>query len=326
MKIVVTGSLGNISKPLVIELIKQGHQVTVVSSSAARKSEIEQLGALAAIGEIEDSVFLIKTFVGQDAVYCMIPPFDFFGDKNLDYQKQALDISTNYVQAIEKSGIKKVIHLSSVGAEKPSGAGVLVFHYIAESIFKKLPSEVNVTHIRPASFDYNLYAFMDMIKGKGFLEGIIGKLLYLKYYGFKGLLKGYSGIILSNYGAADKIAWVSPIDIASVITEEINSHQTGKKVRYVASEELTCQEIAAILGNAIGKPYLKWVLISDKQMTDAFIKIGASETISKAFTEMNVAMHNGRLFEDYFKNKPDVLGRVKIKDFAKEFATKYKNL
>jgi len=137
MKIVVTGSLGNISRPLVIQLISQGHQVTVVSSSADRKKEIEQLGAQAVIGEIEDSIFLNKTFEGQDAVYCMIPPFNFFGKQNLDYQKQALEISTNYVQAIQKAGIKKVIHLSSVGAEKPNGAGVLVFHYIAESVFKK---------------------------------------------------------------------------------------------------------------------------------------------------------------------------------------------
>ena len=107
MKIAVTGSLGNISRPLVVQLIKQGHQVTVISSSAARKVEIEQLGAQAAIGEIEDSIFLNKTFEDQDAAYCMIPPFNFFGKQNLDYQKQALEISTNYVQAIQKAGIKK---------------------------------------------------------------------------------------------------------------------------------------------------------------------------------------------------------------------------
>lgn len=326
MKVIVTGSLGNISKPLVVQLIKQGHQVTVVSSSAVRKSEIEQLGAKAAIGEITDRIFLTNAFEGQDAAYCMIPPFNFFGDQNVNYREQALNISTNYVQAIQKADIKKVVHLSSVGAEKQAGAGVLVFHYIAENVFKELPPDITVTHLRPASFDYNLYAFMDMIKGKGFLEGFIGKLLYLKHYGLKGLLKGYSGIILSNYGGADKIAWVSPIDIASAITEEIGSPQKGRKVRYVASEELTCQEIATILGNAIGKPYLKWVLISDGQMKDAFIKIGASDKIAKEFTEMNVAMHDGSLFEDYFKNRPSILGRVKIKDFAKEFAIKYSKL
>ena len=233
MKIVVTGSLGNISKPLVIQLIKQGHQVTIISSSAVRKSEIEQLGAVAAIGEIKDGIFLTKTFEGHDAAYCMIPPFDFFGNQNLNYQK-ALNISTNYVQAIQKAGIKKVIHLSSVGADKPTGAGILIFHHIAENVFKQLSPEVAVIHIRPGSFDYNLYAFMDMVKGKGFLEGIIGKLLYLKHYDLKGLLKGYSGIILSNYGGVDKIAWVSPIDIASAIAEEINTQQEGKKVRYLS--------------------------------------------------------------------------------------------
>jgi uncharacterized protein YbjT (DUF2867 family) len=323
MKIVVTGSLGNISKPLILQLIKEGHQVTVISSSMARKAEIEQMGAKAAIGKLEDVIFLTKTFEGQDAAYCMLPPFNFFGDQNLDYQEKALKISTNYVQAIQNARIKKVIHLSSVGAEKPTGAGVLVFHYIAECVFKQLPPDVTVTHIRPGSFDYNLYAYMDMVKGKGFLEGVIGKLLYLKHYGLKGLLKGFSGIILSNYGGTDKIAWVSPIDIATAIAEEINAQQKGNNVRYVASEELTCQEIASVLGNAIGKPYLKWVLISDRQMSDAFIKIGASEKIAKEFTEMNVAMHNGSLFDDYFKNRPARLGRVKIKDFATEFAIKY---
>lgn len=323
MKIVVTGSLGNVSKPLVLLLIEQGHQVTVISSSGARKAAIEQLGAKAAIGEVEDVVFLTKTFEGHDAAYCMLPPFNFFGDHTLDYQKQALNISTNYVQAIQNSGIKKVIQLSSVGAEKATGAGVLVFHHIAENVFKQLPPDVAVTHLRPGSFDYNLYAFMDMVKGKGFLEGFIGKLLYLRYYGLKGLLKGYSGIILSNYGGTDKIAWVSPIDIASAIAEEVNAQQEGKKVRYVASEELSCQEIATVLGKAIGKPYLKWVLISDKQMTDAFKKIGASSKIATAFTEMNAAMHHGSLFEDYFKNRPAILGKIKMNDFAKAFALKY---
>lgn len=323
MKIVVTGSLGNVSKPLVLLLIEQGHQVTVISSSAARKAAIEQLGAKAAIGELEDPIFLTKTFDGHDAAYCMLPPFNFFGDQTLDYQKQALNISTNYVQAIQNAGIKRVVHLSSVGAERPTGAGVLVFHHIAESVFKQLPDDVAVTHLRPGSFDYNLYAFMDMVKGKGFLAGIIGKLLYLRHYGLKGLSKGYSGIILSNYGGTDKIAWVSPSDIASAIAEEMVARQGGKVVRYVASEELTCQEIAAALGKAIGKPYLKWVLISNKQMTDAFMQIGASAKIAKAFTEMNAAMHHGSLFEDYFKNRPAILGKTKMNDFAKAFALKY---
>lgn len=324
MKIIVTGSVGNISKPLALELIRQGHQVTIISSNKNRTEEILKMGGVPAIGRIQDADFLIKTFEGKDAVYCMLPPFDYFGDKNLDYKKEASTIANNYSKAITQTGIKKVVHLSSVGAEKSEGTGLLVFHHIVEKVLKKLPPTVSLTHIRPVSFDYNLYSFMDMIKGKGFLEGFIGKMFYLRHYGISGLLKGYSGIILSNYGNDDTLPTVSPVDIATAIAEELNSVDSGRKVRYVASDELSCQEIASILGNEIGKPYLKWVLISDKQMTNAMKQFGASDRIAQEFTEMNKTMHEGSLFEDYYKNRPAKMGSVKLKDLAKDFAQKYR--
>jgi len=40
MKIVVTGSLGRISKPLTKSLVQKGHQVTVISSKQEKKKEI----------------------------------------------------------------------------------------------------------------------------------------------------------------------------------------------------------------------------------------------------------------------------------------------
>jgi uncharacterized protein YbjT (DUF2867 family) len=46
MKIVVTGALGNISKPLAIALIENGHQVTVISSNTEKIKNIEALGAV----------------------------------------------------------------------------------------------------------------------------------------------------------------------------------------------------------------------------------------------------------------------------------------
>ncbi len=55
MKIVVTGSLGHISKPLAHELVQKGHSVTVISSKAERKKDIEAMGAKAAIGSMENA-------------------------------------------------------------------------------------------------------------------------------------------------------------------------------------------------------------------------------------------------------------------------------
>ena len=177
--------------------------------------------------------------------------------------------------------------------------------------------------MRPVGFYYNLYQFMDIIKGQGFLKGIVGLFLALRYYGLTGLLQGKRGLIVSNYGAEDKVPWVSPMDIASAISEELVSNIKGRKVRYVASEDLTCNQIANILGTAVGKPYLKWITISDKQMMDALIKYKMPVSLATDITEMNASHRTGgMLFEDYYKNIP-IMGKVKMKDFAREFAAVY---
>ena len=102
MNIIITGSLGNISKPLATELVQKGHAVTVISSDAEKQSAIEVLGATAAIGTLEDADFLAATFMGADAVYCMIPPNNYF-DPNLDLLAYYRRIATNFVQAVEQA-------------------------------------------------------------------------------------------------------------------------------------------------------------------------------------------------------------------------------
>ncbi|MDB5017277.1 MAG: NAD-dependent dehydratase [Mucilaginibacter sp.] len=74
MKYVITGSTGHISKPLSEQLIKAGHDVTIISSNDDKVKQIEDLGATASIGSVEDVAFLTKTFAGTDAVYTMVPP------------------------------------------------------------------------------------------------------------------------------------------------------------------------------------------------------------------------------------------------------------
>jgi uncharacterized protein YbjT (DUF2867 family) len=71
MKIIITGSLGNISKPRTQTLVTNNHRVTVITSNAERQNEIEAIGASAAIGSMEDASFLTKIFKGADIVYCM---------------------------------------------------------------------------------------------------------------------------------------------------------------------------------------------------------------------------------------------------------------
>jgi uncharacterized protein YbjT (DUF2867 family) len=295
MKIIVTGSLGRISKHLTTELVQKGHAITVISSNPEKQKDIKALGATAAIGSLQDVDFLTATFTGADAVYCMVPPANYM-DHGLDLAAYCNNIANNYAKAIRGSRVKRVIHLSSIGAHLEKDSGIILFHRNVETILGSLP-DVNITFMRPTAFHYNLYAFIPVIKNTGSMS--------------------------SNYGADDKIVWVAPADIAAAIADEIVAPPSGRKVRYVGSDELSCHEVARILGAAIGKPGLTWELITDEQMQNRLESIGMNPKIAAGLVEMQASMHSGRFFDDYYLNRPSALGKTKMTDFAKEFAAAF---
>lgn len=296
MNIVVTGSLGNISKPLTQALLAKGHSVTVFSHTPARQQEIEALGAKAAIGNMEDADFLATTFAGADAVYCMTSQGGGFSDPNFDLLAYANKVTNSYKAAVQRSGVKRVVYLSSVGAHMDKGNGMLSFYCYAEKIVNELPSDVAITFMRPVAFYYNLLGFIPTIKTQG--------------------------AIFANYGGDAPLPWVSPIDIATAVAEELTTPAIGRNVRYVASEEISCNEIATILGTAIGKPDLKWIVIPDEQLFKGLLATGMNPQIAAGMVEMYASTRRGELAEDYYRHRP-VLGKVKMKEYAKQFAALY---
>src|SRR5690606_13274897 len=148
-----------------------------------------------------DIVYLMETMEAAGDMF----------DKSVDFIETINKIGDNYKTAVEQSGVKKIVHLSSVGAHTNKGTGILIFHYNVESRLRKLPEDVDIKFIRPVGFYINLYAFLQPIKHKG--------------------------AIISNYGGDKKEPWVHPLDIADVIAEEMDKPFSGRTVRYVASDE-----------------------------------------------------------------------------------------
>ena len=293
MKYVVTGSLGNISRPLAEKLVAAGHSVTVVSSKADKNVQIEALGAKAAIGSVEDVAFLTSTFSGADAVYTMVPPN--FGAT--DWKKYIGGIGENYAEAIHASGVKHVVNLSSIGAHMPEGCGPVSGLYFVEKALNALES-VNVKHLRPGFF-------------------------YPNFLGNAGMAK-HMGVIGGNYGEGTTLTLVYPGDIADAAAEELlKLNFRGKSIRYVMSDEKTTHQVAEILGKAIGKPELPWVNFKDEETFGGMVQAGVPEEIAKNYAEMGSAMRSGEMMSDYFKNKPAEFGKTKFETWAPVFAAVY---
>lgn len=298
MKIVITGSLGHIGKPLTTDLVRKGHQVTVITSKPERQAAIEALGAKAAVGTFFNVEFLTQTFKGADIVYLM-EAWEGIGsifDKDADFVAAFERIGNNYKTAVEQPGVKRVVHLSSIGAHTDQGTGSLSLHHKVENILRKLPDDVSIKFMRPVGFYTNLFRSLESIKTKH--------------------------AIISTYGGNRKEPWVAPQDIAERIAEEMEKPFEGKTVHYLASDEVSPDEIAQLLGEAIGLPELQWTVIPDEQMLSGMLAAGMNEWIAKGFVAMQAAQRNGSLYEDFYRHQP-VFGKTKFRDFVKEFAQVY---
>lgn len=294
MKIVITGSLGHISKPLTTILTQKGHAVTVISSNPEKQQAIEALGATAAIGALQDTAFLVNAFKNADALYAMAPP-NYSGVSDIrGYYRQ---IGDSYAQAIRETGVRRVVFLSSMGADLNEGTGVVMGVHDVEGILNGLP-DVSLTILRPGYFYYNLYNYVGQIKGLG--------------------------AISDNFGGEDRVVMVSPEDIAAVAAEELQATGTVRPIRYIASDERTASEIARALGAAIGMPDLQWTVCSDAQRLADLQRFGVPPAFAASLVEMTACIHSGAFYRDYRLQKLAPTGRVKLEDFLREFAAAFK--
>lgn len=290
MKFTLTGSLGNIGKPLAEILIKAGHELTIISNEPDMKAKIEAFGAKAAIGSIADIAFLTNSFTGADTIYTMVP----YNFKVTNYRQYVAGIGNSYAAAIKASGVKRVVNLSSIGAHLENGTGPITGLHDVEQILNQLEN-VAVKHLRPAIFYVNFFFDIALIKS----QNIMG----------------------NNYGKEARLVMAHPRDIAAVAAYELQQSFTDKSYRYVVSDEQRISDIVKTLGNAIGKPELPWVQFTDEQTFAGMTMAGIMPpAIANLYVELGTAIDKGILWEDYDRNKPEILGNTKLADFAKEFA------
>jgi uncharacterized protein YbjT (DUF2867 family) len=292
MKIIITGSLGNISRPLATALIAEGQEVTVISSNPEKSAEITQLGAHAAIGSVSNENFLINAFTGADLVYLMVPP-DFSASNFRAYIKS---VGQHYANAVKAAGVKKVVLLSSIGAHLDQGTGPIAGLHDVEQIFDPLEN-LDLLILRPAFFYNNFYANIDLIK--------------------------HMGIIGSNYGADQAIVLVDPKDIAAAAANKIKEGFSGKSILYIASDKRKLSEVALALGTAIGKADLPWIAFDDTQAFDGMVGAGLPAEIANNYVEMGTAIRSAVLWEDFESKKITPVGKIKLEDFAAQFALAY---
>jgi len=289
------GATGNIGSKLANILLDKGEKVKVIGRSAERLQPFVDHGAEAAVGDVSDVGFLTNIFKGADAVFALIPP----AYTSNDFRGYYNEIGANIVKAIQESGVKHVVFLSSHGAHLPKKTGPIKGLYDVEQQLNTL-DDVNILHLRPTYFMENVLANIGMIKNMGMNGG-----------GIKGDMK---------------FAMIATKDIAPVAAEHLLKRDfSGKTVHELLGErDISMDEVTRVFGEKIGKPDLRYVPFSAEDEKKGLMDFGLSDDASDQMVELSQAINDGIIAVNLARTAKNTTG-TSIEEFAGFFAQVYEN-
>jgi uncharacterized protein YbjT (DUF2867 family) len=263
---VVMGASGHTGQVVANNLLAGGQKVRVVGRNTTRLKPLTAKGAEGFIADVTDAGALSKAFHQAEAAYVLIPPNPGSTDP-LGYMSR---VSDAIVAAVQKAGVKNVVSLSSLGAEKSSGTGPVVGLHHLEQKLNQI-ADTNVLHLRAGSFMENTLPQVNAIR--------------------------QMGAVATPLRADLKLPMVATRDIGAVASEAL-LHPTvrGKQTRELLGQrDLTYTEAAAIIGKAIGTFDLKYMQAPDDQFRAVLLQMGMSEQFAKLLLEMNGALNSGSM-------------------------------
>jgi uncharacterized protein YbjT (DUF2867 family) len=262
----IAGATGHSGHVVAEQLLSRGRKVRAIGRSEERLQPLVERGAEAAICDLSDRAALAKAFAGADGVYAMIPPKMDAPDFRA-YQDQIIEALAG---AIAEAGVKHVVTLSSVGADKSEKTGPIVGLHILEEKLNQIPG-LNVLHLRPGYFMENTLAQIGAIKTIGVVAGPLRAELEIAMTATRDI---------GEY-AARRLA---RLDFSGSQTQEL-----------LGERDISMAGAAGIIGRGIGRPHLSYTRISNDEFLRLMVQMGASKSTADLMVEMSEAMNAGHV-------------------------------
>ena len=264
--ITVMGATGHTGGGIADRLLAAGEKVRVHGRSAGRLEALAARGAEPVVGDAASAGDLARAFAGAEAVYTLLPPTPQAADVPAEQDRFGEAIAS----AVRESGVRRVVMLSSVGADRPSGNGPIDGLYRQEQRLRAIPG-IDLLILRPGYFMENLSANLPLIENQGINGGAI---------------------------AGDvSFAAIATRDIAAAAAEALlaGDFEGGTVRELLGPRNVTMNELTRILGEAIGKPDLAYVQFPYDDFVAALEQAGLSSSMAQLYSEMARAFNEGRI-------------------------------
>ncbi len=274
---IVLGASGQVGSAVARQLLEKKLPVKGIVREQKKGAELEKQGANIGVADALDLPSLKSAFENGEILFVITPETG----KSEDVLKETRDILDNYRAAIQGSGIRKVVGLSSVGAQHASGKGNLEMSYMLEHAFEGLP--VHQVFIRPAYYFSNWAMSLEQIKTDGVLH--------------------------SFYPVELPIHMISPQDVAQ-IAAEIMVREESDSITYELEgpQTYTALDVAAAFAKALGRE-VKAEQIPHEQWEGVIKKMGFTDNATHNFIKMTEAVIDGSAV-------PEGHGVVSVKGFT----------
>lgn len=270
--ILVMGATGQVGSKVVSHLLSHNQKVRCVARSFPRKDLFP--GAEFALGDANNVSFMADAMRGCSAALVMIPE-NLQSTETRYYQNKIGEV---IAEAIEEAGIKKIVNLSSIGADLESGTGHILGLHDQEQRLNEI-THADIVHLRPAYFMEN------------FLSGIPSIISMNRFF--------------STVPSEVPCHMIATRDIASRAAFLLMNPQfKSQNVESLLGErELSFGEAIHIIGETIQKPDLEYVEVADKDMMKFLMGSGISEDSAEGLLEMETAIGNGTFMATVSRDK-----------------------
>jgi len=286
---VVLGASGNTGHVVAQELLSKGEKVRVVGRNADHLQFLAAKGGEIFVADVTDPEALAGALQGADSAYVLIPP----NPKSNNVRAFQALVADTIAKALRDSGVKNVVSLSSIGADKPAGTGPVVGLHNFEQKLNQLDG-ANVLHLRAGYFMENTLPQAAAIRMTGSTVGPLRPDL--------------------------KVPMISSCDIGKAAARALLSRDfSGKQTRELhGNRDLSYNDVTAIIGKAIGKADLKYIQAPDDQMLGALVQMGMSEDMARQIIEMAGALNSGHM-RPLEPRTADNTSETTFADFVAEF-------
>jgi uncharacterized protein YbjT (DUF2867 family) len=285
---IVLGATGHVGSAVANALVDLKQPVLAIAHDPEKATDLRSRGAEIAVADVRDPNALREIFKRGRRLFLLNPPADPKTDTELEERKTSRAI----VQALDGSGLEKVVALSTYGAGPRGSSGDLAILYELEQALAA--QTIPTTILRAAYFMSNWDAQANAMKNEGKLHAFFPEFFKLPMVAPKDLGHAAARLLLEA-------------------TEVTGTHHMEGPERYAPAEVAVAFGTAFDRGvKAIETPRADW----EKTLAE----MGFSDAAANAFCAMTEAVTSMEL--------PDLdrvtRGPTSIESYAKSLAASIK--